>query len=86
MAKRIKTYDSTIKKMIIEDIAKIYCHYDKEHELRLIIRTVTYNSRTESGFESMIKMAKKIASKTSNLGVIKLYKDIEFLMGFYKRG
>ena len=86
MAIKIVTYDEVIKKYVIKDIAQIYCHFNKEFELKYIIRSITYNSKTEEGFLSMVKMAKKMVGKTNNLSVINLYKDIEFLMGFYKKG
>ena len=86
MAKRIVTIDKTIKELIIEDIARIYVFVNKEFTSDEVKRSLRYNSRSESGFQSMIKMAKKMAVKSNNYQVNKIYNDIEFLLGFYKRG
>lgn len=86
MKKKTITYDNVIKNYIINDIAKIYCYFNKDFELKDIIKSVKYSSRTESGFESMVKMAYKMAGKTTNAKVIYCYNDIRFLMGFYKKG
>lgn len=86
MSKRIITNDVFIKKLVIEDISKIYIHFHKDDNLRDVIKMVTYQSRTDEGLKKMIDMAKKMVKRTYDRKIQLHIQSIDFLMGFYKKG
>lgn len=79
MKKQNYNLDKEIRKKILKCIAEIYYFYDKEFPFESVLKSVEYNGRTKKGFESLIKLAEKLAKDSKDSHILNLYTNIQVL-------